>query len=1295
MARTAPAPNIPPTPGMNPGAWVAGGGGAGGGKGGKGGGAGNGNEGADGEEGGENAEGDGNGAGACGEGATGSCTNCSDNPQAGDPVNVLTGEVFTVPKTDLFLRGFFNLQIDRSYNSGRRFVDVGLGFGWSHNLAWSIRTHKGKLIVRDPKGATVEFPCFDGEGYQSSAGSWALIRKGSGYLLRAGNEFFHYFLPDPDEPSSFRLARVSYRNRGALTLLYDGKRLARVVDTAGRNVDFSGTPDGRITGISVTADDGARIDFARYDYDAAGRLVSATDADGHVWQYRYDDDNRLLEMRLPTGLSFHYLYDRTGRCVETWGADRNGSDPALSADVPELLADGKTRAKGILHAKLDYLDDDTTEVVDSVRVQRFTADASGGVATGVSAGGGVTTREYDDRGQITAIEDANGGVTRKVRNGMGHVIREIDPEGSELSFARDREGRIVEVTDPLGGKVRATRNLWGNVEMVTHQDGSVETFRYDSRGRLIEHADKRGATTKFAWDAHGNCVQRTLPNQGSFIYEFDYWGRCVRETLPTGETFAFQHSRGGKLIRIDDSAGRSLRYAFDGLGNVTAITRPDSRTTRYRRNGLGWLLGTTHPTGERSEAIYNREGWLMAYTNEAGQTHRYERDVTGRAVREEMFNGRSRGFRCDLMGRVVQVDEGSFGITEFERNLLGQVVTRTCADGTEVAFEYDARHHMTGAALPDVRTEFERDATGNIVLERHSIGEHTYEVECERAGAGERRSLKTSMGLALHYTRDAMGNVASVNDGVDSVIRYERDAMGTVVRRDLPRGGAIVDRRDAARRLRHRQVERAGQRSQSAEPDWVGTPGNGDVFKTYDYSPVDEITSTLTATGQTLYEYDALHHLVRKEVDGSEEFWSTDAIGNYTEAGVGAVARRYLGSGMLAAKDDIEYLWDARGFLTEKRRTHQDGSTERWLYTWSSLDQLACVELPDGTKVSYEYDSFARCVARRASKPAPAGGEQLVSAAHYVWDKDTLLHEVDVTDGEAKLSRTYLFADENDLTPVGHATPDGEWVYYVGGVNDAPEELVDAGGQTVGRLDWNTFGALDTSSGSGASTRVRMLGQYADPDTGLYYNRYRFYDPDTGRYISPDPIGPAGGSNLYAYGPNPIAWVDPFGLQHYMLAEGPGVPFSEYNAGPGPNSDPAWNNQDLRNHTERQFLRDLQASGQTGGNAECLGQFPPCPHCHRYLQQHADNSGTTIEYSWNGPPPNHEPQSITYQPGQAPTGSGTDAELLTGDPSIGLVGAYEMSASDHASGYEYDGGFQATANPEYQRQRDAIQAGPH
>jgi len=73
--------------------------------------------------------------------------------------------------------------------------------------------------------------------------------------------------------------------------------------------------------------------------------------------------------------------------------------------------------------------------------------------------------------------------------------------------------------------------------------------------------------------------------------------------------------------------------------------------------------------------------------------------------------------------------------------------------------------------------------------------------------------------------------------------------------------------------------------------------------------------------------------------------------------------------------------------------------------------------------------------------------------------------------------------------------------------------------------------ALHVVGGGGLAPGLRFPGQYYQPETGLYYNYHRDYDPDTGRYLQPDPIGLAGGLNPYLYAnANPLRWIDPLGL---------------------------------------------------------------------------------------------------------------------------------------------------------------------
>ncbi len=99
-----------------------------------------------------------------------------------------------------------------------------------------------------------------------------------------------------------------------------------------------------------------------------------------------------------------------------------------------------------------------------------------------------------------------------------------------------------------------------------------------------------------------------------------------------------------------------------------------------------------------------------------------------------------------------------------------------------------------------------------------------------------------------------------------------------------------------------------------------------------------------------------------------------------------------------------------------------------------------------------------------------------------------------------------------------------------------PRELTGAGGEIAWRAEYRVWANtlrvehIATRTGEPVYQPLRYQGQYFDAGTGLHYNRFRYYDPDAGRFISQDPPGLAGGINLYKYAPNPLVWVDPLGL---------------------------------------------------------------------------------------------------------------------------------------------------------------------
>ncbi|EBY6912941.1 RHS repeat protein, partial [Salmonella enterica subsp. enterica serovar Uganda] len=202
---------------------------------------------------------------------------------------------------------------------------------------------------------------------------------------------------------------------------------------------------------------------------------------------------------------------------------------------------------------------------------------------------------------------------------------------------------------------------------------------------------------------------------------------------------------------------------------------------------------------------------------------------------------------------------------------------------------------------------------------------------------------------------------------------------------------------------------------------------------------------------------------------------------------------------------------------------------------WNAQGQLTRV-ISGNTETHYGYDALGRRT--RKATYGRHTGHTARSRTDFVWEGFRLLQENVQQQGW----RTYLYDAEQPYTPVASVTGRGEsrqvWYYHTD-VTGTPQEVTAADGTLVWAGYIRGFGenAADISnSGAYFHQPLRLPGQYFDDETGLHYNLFRYYAPECGRFVSQDPIGLAGGINLYSYAPNPIKWMDPLGL-HDILAD--------------------------------------------------------------------------------------------------------------------------------------------------------------
>ena len=294
---------------------------------------------------------------------------------ASHPVNVVTGRAFTHPIIGSFAaRSAAASVFARMYSSKMADRYAGLGYGWAHTFGWHIELSRraGRRVERagrrDPtslhrgrRGARRTV------GLAPPASSTGLLRSTRTTASCAVSR------PRTSAASATGSAAVEDLEQNRIALIMRTGRLVEIVDSAGRIIRCISTREGRIASLEVknAVAQGRWVAFANYAYNDAGTWCPPRTRTGSLQRYAYDEEHRLTADTDRTGLTFHFVYDRKGRCIESWGDYPGKRDPSLADDLPKVLGDHVTRAKGIHHCRFDYMPGGYSEVADSTQVRQF------------------------------------------------------------------------------------------------------------------------------------------------------------------------------------------------------------------------------------------------------------------------------------------------------------------------------------------------------------------------------------------------------------------------------------------------------------------------------------------------------------------------------------------------------------------------------------------------------------------------------------------------------------------------------------------------------------------------------------------------------------------------------------------------------------------------------------------------------------------------------------------------------------------------------------------------------------
>jgi RHS repeat-associated protein len=891
------------------------------------------------------------------------------------------------------------------------------------------------------------------------------------------------WVPGEKQQGVCRVVRTRNRPGHAVEYEYDVRgHLRWVRDSTGRRVLFECDEAGRLTRVALPHPrEPGQVTHNRYVYSEAGHLVEAQDALGHAVRYAYKGC-LLVKETDRTGLSFHFEYDAEGAeawCVRTWG-DGNIYNHRLHYD---------RRAR-------------VTEVMDSL--------------------GHTTTYHYNVVGVVECEVDALGGEKRREYDEALRLVAETDELGHTTTYEYDARGNRTKVVGPDGAGVLLRYTAHNQPEEATDANGATWRWRYDEDGQLLEETNPLGETRRYAY-ARGLRVVEVGGGGERTEYEYDEQCNPTRVRLPTGAQVRLEHDRRGRRVSLRDARGGVERVRYDLLDRPVRVEGPGQEVLEGHYDAEGNLLEVRGPlrqvrmgytgfhwpawreeAGTRLGWRHDAEGRLVEVENEAGEVYRYTRDELGRVVREEGFDGATWHYEYDAAGRLTRATQPSGRTRHLTYDEAGRLKRVEYGDGSFRTFRYRADGALVEAENESGTVVLERDALGRVVAEKQADGE----VVSRYSPAGHRVEVESTLGAHQKLLRDALGavhGVAYISPGKPEwTVRMQRDAGGLEVARWMPGGVEATWKHDEVGRPIERRTLVGG--GTVAQRTWRWR-AEGQLAAMWD-----------AAHGTTEYRHDARGRLVgTKRPDGGLQHRAMDEVGNLYRHPT-RTDRRYGPGGRLLQAYETHYTHDADGNLTEK---HTPQGT--WHYGWNGAGLLSEVRRPDGVRVHFSYDALARRTRNVVLGTEAQGQPTSRREVRFVWDGDVPLHELAA---EEDLT-TWLFEPES-FSPLAREDATGRYAVVTDHLG-APTEMYDELGRLAWRMQLDAFG-VGRADVALTPCPWRWPGQYEDEETGLLYNRFRYYDAYAGRYISQDPLGLEAGPRLYGYPEDPFSSTDPLGL---------------------------------------------------------------------------------------------------------------------------------------------------------------------
>ncbi|CAD5560826.1 putative Rhs Core protein [Escherichia coli] len=816
--------------------------------------------------------------------------------------------------------------------------------------------------------------------------------------------------------------------------------------------------------------------ITRSEYDEAGRLKAQTDAagrrteyslhmasgavtavtgpDGRTVRYGYNSQRQVTSVTYPDGLRSSREYDEKGRlAAET---SRSGETTSYSYDdpaseLPTGIQDATGSTKQMAWSRYGQLlaFTDCSGYTTRYEYDRYGQQIAVHREEGIS-----TYSSYNPRGQLVSQKDAQGRETRYEYSAAGDLTATVSPDGKRSTIAYDKRGRPVSVTE--GGLTRSMGyDAAGRITVLTNENGSQSTFRYDPVDRLTEQRGFDGRTQRYHYDLTRKLTQSE--DEGLItLWHYDASDRITHRTVNGDPAEQWQYDEHGWLTTLSHtSEGHrvSVHYGYDDKGRLTG----ERQTVENPETGeLLWQHETKH-----------------AY-NEQGLANRVTPDSLPPV--EWLTYG---------SGYLAGMKLGGTPLVEYTRDRLHRETVRSFGSraGSNAAYELTSTYTPAG--------QLQSQHLNSLVYDRDY-------------GWNDNGDLVRISGprQTREYGYSATGRLESVRTlapGLDIRIPYATD----------PAGNRLPD------------PELHPDSTLTAWPDNRIAEDAHYVYHYDEYGRLTEKTDRIpTGVIRTdderthHYHYDSQHRLVfHTRIQHGEPLVESrylyDPLGRRMAKRVWRRERDLTGWMSLSRKpEETWYGWDGDRLTT----VQTDTTRIQTVYQPGSFTPLIRVETENGEREKAQRRSLAEKLQQEGSED----GHGVVFPAELVRLLDRLEEEIRADrvsdESRAWLAQCGLTVERlaAQIEPV--YLPERKIHLYHCDHRGLPLALISEDGNTAWSAEYDEWGnQLNEENPHHLHQPYRLPGQQYDKESGLYYNRNRYYDPLQGRYITQDPIGLEGG----------------------------------------------------------------------------------------------------------------------------------------------------------------------------------------